>query len=122
MEGRSRLEALGDTASYVFTSPPIPRYPPFRVSCDLESFRKKWDYLKNGERCADEEVTVAGDSNGRGSFVGRIINKRSAGSKLYFYDIRSGETMLQVMASLGTYCPEEKDSEKVLYWDRILCR
>lgn len=122
MEGRSRLEALGDTASYVFASPLIPRYPPFRVSCDLESFRKKWDYLKNGERCADEEVTVAGDSNGRGSFVGRIINKRSAGSKLYFYDIRSGETMLQVMASLGTYCPEEKDSEKVLYCGRILCR
>ena len=122
VEGRSRLEALGDTASYVFASSPIPRYPPFRVSCDLESFRKKWDYLKNGERCADEEVTVAGDSNGRGSFVGRIINKRSAGSKLYFYDIRSGETMLQVMASLGTYCPEEKDSEKVLYCGRILCR
>ena len=36
-------------------------------------------------------------------FAGRIINKRSAGSKLYFYDIRSGETMLQVMSSLNMY-------------------
>lgn len=35
--------------------------------------------------------------------AGRIINKRSAGSKLYFYDIRSGETMLQVMSSLNMY-------------------
>ena len=113
VEGRSRLEALGDTARYVFAASSIPSYPPFRVSCDLESFRKKWDYLKNGERCAEEEVTVAGDSIDLCLFVGRIINKRSAGSKLYFYDIRSGEIMLQVMASLGTYCPEEKDPEKV---------
>ncbi|KAK8823394.1 hypothetical protein WA577_002315 [Blastocystis sp. JDR] len=68
-------------------------YPPFRVSCSLDDFRKKWDYLKKGERVPETELSVAG----------RIINKRSAGSKLYFYDIRSGETMLQVMSSLNMY-------------------
>ena len=47
------------------------------------------------------------------NFVGRIVNKRSAGSKLYFYDIRSGETMLQVMSSLSYYSPEGEDPETV---------
>lgn len=47
-------------------------------------------------------------------FTGRIINKRSAGSKLYFYDIRSGETMLQVMSSLNTYETTTTDPEEVL--------
>lgn len=44
---------------------------------------------------------------------GRIINKRSAGSKLYFYDIRSGETMLQVMSSLNTYETNGQTPEEV---------
>ena len=47
-------------------------------------------------------------------FQGRIINKRSAGSKLYFYDIRSGETMLQVMSSLNTYETNDATPEEVL--------
>ena len=42
-------------------------------------------------------------------FVGRVMNKRSAGSKLFFYDIRSGETVLQVMSSLGMYESESAD-------------
>ena len=46
-------------------------------------------------------------------FQGRIINKRSAGSKLYFYDIRSGETMLQVMSSLNTYETNDPTPEEV---------
>ena len=48
-------------------------------------------------------------------FVGRVINKRSAGSKLFFYDIRSGETVLQVMSSLGMYESEtaEQSPEEV---------
>ena len=47
-------------------------------------------------------------------FQGRIINKRSAGSKLYFYDIRSGETMLQVMSSLNAYETNGQTPEEVL--------
>lgn len=47
------------------------------------------------------------------SIQGRIINKRSAGSKLYFYDIRSGETMLQVMSSLNTYETNDQTPEEV---------
>lgn len=46
-------------------------------------------------------------------FLGRITNKRSAGSKLFFYDIRSGETTLQVMSSLGTYSSEGDTPEEV---------
>ena len=93
VNGKERLEKLGELASY----------PHFHVSHSLSDFRSKWDYLKNGERDETSEVYVAG----------RIINKRSAGSKLYFYDIRSGETMLQVMSSLNAYetngqTPEEK--------------
>ena len=47
-------------------------------------------------------------------FVGRIINKRSAGSKLFFYDIRSGETMLQVMSSLGSYECDSDNADEVI--------
>lgn len=59
--------------------------------------------MQKGERVPESEVTVAGGIVGFLSSLGRIINKRSAGSKLYFYDIRSGETMLQVMSSLNMY-------------------
>lgn len=36
------------------------RYPNFRVSCSLEDFKKKWDYLQKGERDEKSEVLVAG--------------------------------------------------------------
>ena len=47
-------------------------------------------------------------------FQGRIINKRSSGSKLFFYDIRAGETRLQVMSSLSQYNPGIEDPEEVI--------
>ena len=47
-------------------------------------------------------------------FKGRIINKRSSGSKLFFYDIRAGETKIQVMSSLSQYNPGIEDSEQVI--------
>ena len=78
-------------------------YPPFRVSCSLSDFRKKWDFLKNGEHIDNEEVKVAGICRVLFLILGRIISKRSSGSKLFFYDIRSGETMLQVLSSLTSY-------------------
>lgn len=59
--------------------------------------------MQKGERVPESEITVAGGIAGFLSSLGRIISKRSAGSKLYFYDIRSGETMLQVMSSLNMY-------------------
>ena len=94
-------------------------YPPFRTSCSLESFRQRWDYLKNGERCPEEEVLVAGIIIVLLLFQGRIINKRSSGSKLFFYDIRAGETGLQVMSSLSQYHPGVEDPEQVA---SVVCR
>ena len=38
----------------------IKRYPNFRVTCNLDEFKTKWDYLQKGERDAESEVFVAG--------------------------------------------------------------
>ena len=90
-------------------------YPNFRISCTLDDFKKKWEYLQKGERDAANEVLVAGMNVHLVLFSGRIINKRSAGSKLFFYDIRSGETMLQVMSSLGNYEYDIEDQTEVVF-------
>jgi lysyl-tRNA synthetase class II len=49
------------------------------VTYDIRSFAKEFSYLKNGETEKSKSMQVAG----------RVYVKRSAGTKLYFYDLGS---------------------------------
>ncbi|KAJ3494360.1 hypothetical protein NLG97_g4136 [Lecanicillium saksenae] len=60
----------------------------FEVTYDIRNFEKEFSHLKNGE--IDKNKTLA--------IAGRIYVRRAAGSKLFFYDLRSNGTRLQVLA------------------------
>ncbi|KOS20903.1 Lysine--tRNA ligase [Escovopsis weberi] len=60
----------------------------FHVKYDIRNFAQQFSHLKNGENDKSQEICLAG----------RVYVKRSAGSKLYFYDIRSEGVKLQVLA------------------------
>ncbi|KFH48598.1 Lysine--tRNA ligase, cytoplasmic-like protein [Hapsidospora chrysogenum ATCC 11550] len=60
----------------------------FDVNYDIRKFGDEFSHLKNGETEKSRKIQLAG----------RIYVRRSAGSKLYFYDIRSEGTRLQVLA------------------------
>lgn len=66
---------------------PIPYPHKFQVNTDLRVFVKEYTPLKSGEHRKDVEVRLGG----------RIYNKRTAGPKLVFYDIRSEGVKVQVM-------------------------
>jgi lysyl-tRNA synthetase class 2 len=60
----------------------------FNVTYDIRKFADEFSHIKNGEMDKTKEIQLAG----------RIYVRRSAGSKLYFYDIRSDGSRLQVLA------------------------
>ncbi|KAK0391511.1 hypothetical protein NLU13_1011 [Sarocladium strictum] len=60
----------------------------YHVTYDIRNFQKEFSHLKNGESDKTKEIQLAG----------RIYVKRSAGTKLFFYDIRDQNVRLQVMA------------------------
>uniref|UniRef100_A0A0B7KCR4 Lysine--tRNA ligase n=1 Tax=Bionectria ochroleuca TaxID=29856 RepID=A0A0B7KCR4_BIOOC len=60
----------------------------FNVDYDIRNFAKDFSHLKNGE--SDKSKTI--------QLAGRIYVKRSSGSKLVFYDLRSEGARLQVLA------------------------
>jgi lysyl-tRNA synthetase class 2 len=60
----------------------------FEVTYDIRKFNDEFSHLKNGETDRTKELQIAG----------RVYVRRSAGSKLYFYDIRSEGARLQVLA------------------------
>jgi lysyl-tRNA synthetase class 2 len=60
----------------------------YNVDYDIRKFADEFSHLKNGETEKSRMIQLAG----------RIYVRRSAGSKLYFYDIRSEGTRLQVLA------------------------
>ena len=60
IEGRDRFNVLGPMARWSPVSSVMGSYPPFRVSCSLNNFRKKWEYLQKGERVPETELSVAG--------------------------------------------------------------
>lgn len=64
------------------------RGPQFDVNYDIRKFSDEFSHLKNGETEKSRPIQLAG----------RIYVRRSAGSKLYFYDIRSDGARLQVLA------------------------
>ena len=70
----------------------------FGLSCNLKEFKEKYDEkLQPGEKKPEVEETIAG----------RIISKRKASSKLYFYTIRSTNghqlQQVQIMTSSDHY-------------------
>ncbi|TQW00957.1 hypothetical protein V2A60_001987 [Cordyceps javanica] len=60
----------------------------FEVTYDIRNFEKEFSHLKNGEIDKTKPLNLAG----------RIYVRRAAGSKLFFYDLRSNGTRLQVLA------------------------
>ncbi|XP_059637367.1 lysine--tRNA ligase [Cornus florida] len=60
----------------------------FFVSMTILEYIEKYGGLSNGAHIEDVEVTLAG----------RIMNKRSSSSKLFFYDLHGGGAKVQVMA------------------------
>lgn len=50
----------------------------YHVTYDIRNFEKEFSHLKNGESDKTKVIQLAG----------RIYVKRSAGTKLFFYDIR----------------------------------
>lgn len=60
----------------------------FNVDYDIRNFVKDFSHLKNGE--SDKSKTI--------QLAGRVYVRRSAGSKLFFYDLRNEGTRLQVLA------------------------
>lgn len=85
----------------------------FHVSISLSEFVEKYSGISDGEQHADV-VSVAG----------RIHNRREAGAKLIFYDLRAEGTKLQVMANARFYPSEEeflKATDKVKRGDIIGC-
>ncbi|PHH70477.1 hypothetical protein CDD80_5992 [Ophiocordyceps camponoti-rufipedis] len=62
----------------------------YHSNYDIRHFADEFSSLKNGETNRNKEIRLCG----------RIYVKRSAGSKLYFYDIRSEGTRLQVLAQV----------------------
>lgn len=60
----------------------------FHVTYDIRNFAEEFKHLKNGESDKSKSIQLAG----------RVYVKRSAGAKLFFYDLRSEGTRLQVLA------------------------
>ena len=66
---------------------PNPYPHKFHATTDLRDFLRIYESIKTGEHRTDVEVRVGG----------RIYTKRSSGSRLVFYDIRSEGVKVQVM-------------------------
>jgi lysyl-tRNA synthetase class 2 len=61
----------------------------FHVNISLVEFNTKYDHLKADEILTDVTVSVAG----------RVMAKREASTKLYFYDLHGAGARLQLMAN-----------------------
>ena len=66
---------------------PDPYPHKFHSNYDLRNFVKEWGHLKSGEAIKDTEISLGA----------RIFVKRTAGSKLVFYDVRAEGVKIQVM-------------------------
>ncbi|XP_031504843.1 lysine--tRNA ligase isoform X2 [Nymphaea colorata] len=74
----------------------------FHVSLSINAYVKKYEGLNNGEH--QEDITE--------SLSGRILNKRTSSSKLYFYDLHGGGVKVQVMADARHSELEESEFSK----------
>jgi len=69
------------------TKNPDPYPHKFHVNYDIRNFNKEFGHLKSGETLRDKEIRIGA----------RIHGKRSSGSKLFFYDVKSDGVKVQVM-------------------------
>ncbi|KAL9661158.1 hypothetical protein QQ045_025980 [Rhodiola kirilowii] len=84
----NRLKVLG-TQKEAGLNP----YPhKFHVDMTVPQYVKKYEDLKDGEHLENETVSLAG----------RIMNKRSSSSKLFFYDLHGLGAKVQLMADART--------------------
>lgn len=60
----------------------------FQVLLTVPEYVAKYETLESGQHLEDVEVSI----------TGRIMNKRSSSSKLFFYDLHGSEAKVQVMA------------------------
>ncbi|XP_067393604.1 lysine--tRNA ligase-like isoform X2 [Emydura macquarii macquarii] len=84
----------------------------FHTNITLPEFIDKFSYLGDGENLPDKHLSLAG----------RIHAKRSAGAKLFFYDLRGNGVKLQVMANAKFFKSEDlfmKTIDKVRRGDII---
>ncbi|KAL7224804.1 hypothetical protein ACSBR1_026146 [Camellia fascicularis] len=94
----NRLKALA-----AHKSAGINPYPhKFDVSMSILDYIEKYACLNNGDHLEDVQVSLAG----------RIMNKRSSSSKLFFYDLHGGGAKVQVMADARTSEMDEAEFYK----------
>jgi lysyl-tRNA synthetase class 2 len=69
------------------TKNPDPYPHKFHVNYDIRNFAKEFGHLKSGETVRDKEIRIGA----------RIHGKRSSGTKLFFYDVKSDGVKMQIM-------------------------
>ncbi|KAG5126318.1 hypothetical protein JHK82_027153 [Glycine max] len=74
----------------------------FFVTMSLDQYIKEYGGLSNGQHLEDVSVSMAG----------RIMHKRTSGSKLVFYDLHSGGFKVQVMADASKSDLDEAEFSK----------
>ncbi|KAL9237509.1 hypothetical protein vseg_012047 [Gypsophila vaccaria] len=74
----------------------------FFVTLSIPDYIEKYSGLDNGVHLEDEQVSI----------VGRIMNKRSSSSKLFFYDLHWSGAKVQVMADARTSELDEAEFSK----------
>ena len=78
----------------------------FPLTCNIKEYKQKYDHLQPSEKLKDVEEFIAG----------RIISKRKASSKLYFYTIRSNNDhslhQVQIMTSSENYNETNRTSDE----------
>lgn len=82
------LKQCADTNPYPHT---------YKISCTVQEYVEKYEYLKNSE--TEERVTE--------KVAGRILTIRKASSKLYFLDLQSDGAKLQVKVNQQMYDNKE---------------
>ncbi|XP_031629259.1 lysine--tRNA ligase-like [Contarinia nasturtii] len=91
----TRIRKVEELRQNVDTHP----YPhKFQVSCTVTDYVEKYKHLKNEEQLMNITETIAG----------RILSIRRAGSKLYFFDLQSDGSRVQVKISAQMYESKEK--------------
>jgi lysyl-tRNA synthetase class 2 len=75
----------------------------FHVSMSIPEYIEKYKALAMGEHLEDVEVSLAG----------RIMNKRSSSSKLFFYDLHGNGAKVQLMTDARTSVLDEAEFSKL---------
>ncbi|XP_052199633.1 lysine--tRNA ligase isoform X2 [Diospyros lotus] len=94
----NRLKALASQKSAGIN--PYPHK--FHASMSILEYIEKYKGLSNGDHLEDVQISLAG----------RVMNKRSSSSKLFFYDLHADGAKVQVMADARTSDMDEAEFGK----------